>query len=259
MTSKKHFAYLDILGFKEMINHNNLDDMIKIYDQFKGYIQMKQSDMNSKTDQRGKTVFNLDLNKFNSITISDTFVFWIDADTEDALYDLICFTYRLIRFFHNQRVVYLRGVITSGDFYFDDNGGSINSETGAKSYHTTMLGKALVDASMLEKKIEMIGCIITEDAINYEKSKNASNWSEQHRKLIDEEKIVKYNVPLKNDDKNSYWTINWVQKNSNKSNLYDLEKGFENDGKLVNNENVKLKINNSIDYYNHVYDKKSIE
>jgi len=151
-------------------------------------------------------------------------------------------------FCHNLPKIYLRGGISYGDFFYDNNGVIKGRDT--LIIHPLMVGKALVDVYEIEKKLQIVGCIITEEAINEAKSNSTAEFEKKWQELIEQNKIIEYNVPTKIGNLKS-WTINWVRDVTHPD-LDEIKRGFTSFNKSVTDQSIQEKMKNTIEYYSFV-------
>ncbi len=158
------FGMFDILGYRSLIENNDLDRLIEIFDQF-----IKD------LDQKGVTLNGQDKSQITALVPTKTFVFsdtiiFYQArfasmpDFGPSFLTQVCVLLRLAF----ERGIPLRGAISFGDFFVHE-----------KSF----LGKPIVEAYEAEHKQEWSGVMLTESAesvyLDYkgrrESSKNINN------------------------------------------------------------------------------------
>ena len=101
----------------------------------------------------------------------------------------------------------------------------------------------------MEKKQDWSGCVISKKcfAIYQKKSDNAIiNYLTTNHKILD------YSVPMKEGDEHVY-VINWL-KNTEISRT-EVERAFQKHNKSIN-ENVRIKVQNTLNFYDYVYENK---
>lgn len=121
-------AFIDILGFKRIIDNSTCEEVLKLFSNFKTQLR----DIKLGKD----SIVNADDIKFK--TMSDSIVFYIKDDSKNALFALLAtcaiFQTNLIKM---EKPILSRGGITHGQFY-------INGDV--------MFGKALTSAYLLESQ-----------------------------------------------------------------------------------------------------------
>lgn len=268
-----HVAFLDILGFREIIHNNDHKDLMHLFDNFRIYVQRAIADGKTIIDFRGQLVSDMSASTINSTIMSDSLVFWTVDCKASGFIELIERLHEFLRFCHNLPTIFLRGGITGGNFHYEHTG-IMRSRGGAISAHPMMLGKALVDAYEIEKILQIAGCIITNEAIELAKANDDIGFDAEWKRLVDAKKVIKYSMPIKTLPLRwprnwlaaivrllngratiEYWTINWVQDVLHPT-YEELKKGFLSHKKNVTSKSAKQKVQNTMEYYAFV--KKNI-
>ncbi|HLP53445.1 MAG TPA: hypothetical protein VK151_00370 [Fluviicola sp.] len=245
---KKYIALLDILGFKDLIENNTHEEVVKLFDNFRIYLQMALAKQKSTVDRLGRSVYDVSNSRINSIIISDTLIFWTNDNDPEDFFELIDCLQRFMVFCHNQAKIFLRGGITYGDFHYD-NTGTIIKPNDSIMMHPLIVGKALVSAHLIETKLQFAGCIIDQNAIEQVKKDAPKLFGKRWNQFLHDKVIVEYNVPMKTCIQKA-WTINWVRDftESNRS----FAKDFSSRNKSISDLEVQKKIENTTGYYNFV-------
>ena len=82
-TNKHYIAFLDILGFKDLIENNKLDDIIKLYEKFEPTLLFSMALTNlewRKNNLDTSELPGIDNMPLNSLMISDSILIWTDSD-----------------------------------------------------------------------------------------------------------------------------------------------------------------------------------
>src|SRR5437016_1733681 len=85
-------AFLDILGFSELVERNDHTSLRKKYDLFLGVVQLDLAGGKFKTEQRdGETVVVGDLThaKVHALLVSDTLLLWTDKLSMTAFLHIV--------------------------------------------------------------------------------------------------------------------------------------------------------------------------
>ncbi len=144
MSEKRIFAYIDILGFKEMVKTQNSG---KAHDVLKNFVYNDSLKMN--TD-------------FEIINFSDTIIFYTkQAGFSQQLFDDIIYISRMFVIEMLQQKIPVRGVINYGELNID-----IDSKSKTKMYW----GQGLIDAYEAEKTENLIGLFVLPEAIRIDGS-----------------------------------------------------------------------------------------
>lgn len=128
---KEHFiAFLDILGFKELITREGCDMIYKIFDEI-------------HSRSIGRMNYNgVQIEAYNNIyhkILSDSVIVFIDAEIDDAFAALLDICSRLqVSLANRDNPILLRGGIAKGPLYYEDD---------------IIYGQGLTDAYLLESKL----------------------------------------------------------------------------------------------------------
>lgn len=123
---KYYVAFIDILGFKEIINHGTCDEILSIFSEFKRplcgiYFGAEQL---------------VNVEEINYKIMSDSIVFYVSEKTKNALFGLTAFCHVFQgNLLGREKPILSRGGIAYGDFYINQD---------------IMFGPALTQAYMLE-------------------------------------------------------------------------------------------------------------
>lgn len=138
--TKCYVAFLDILGFKTYINEQEFEEVLKI---FKIYDFIRDR---IKSAYVGPAFTNGELSDLKFNCISDTIVISIPKANPRSLEILIFAVDTIIDNFIRCRKLLIRGAISEGDFYSDEN--------------NYLFGKALVKAYEYERSLSIFPRVI---------------------------------------------------------------------------------------------------
>jgi len=252
----QYVALLDILGFKDIINNNPHEEVVDLFKHFRIYVQMGLAKNKTTEGLNGRLTYDVRASTLNSNIISDSLIFWTNDNKASGLFEVIDCLHIFTTFCHNLPHIFLRGGITYGDYYYENNGIIRGKDTFI--IHPIMVGKGLVDVYEIEKQLQIAGCIITENAIEEAKGDGTSFFADNWDMFIDEKKIVKYEMPTKKGKMDS-WTINWVR-DLDRSDFKEIKDGFSSFNKRIDDVSVQEKIENTMAYFlyvkEHVYKKR---
>ena len=159
-------AFLDILGFSDLVTKNSHDELITIYKQLDFCVQSALSNFNYSVSLKGKRpmeyIHNLEATTVNSMTISDSIILWTNDDSIDSFRNLILTTNFLLYECFSVGLP-LRGGIAIGPLSIMNE----QYQTPHYNQRNTFFGKSIVDAYRLEQKQKWSGCIISRDCINH--------------------------------------------------------------------------------------------
>lgn len=151
---KTYFAYLDILGFKNIVHTNSTDELKNIVSDF--FENFSQAIDKSRTMSDGAKI---NLHELNFRLYSDSILIWTENTRFPVFNNLIHALIELFRIGFQKRLP-LRGVLTYGDIIIrepDSNSDNFFS-------NEAIYGEALVEAYTKEQKQNWSGCLITEQA-----------------------------------------------------------------------------------------------
>jgi len=249
MTSKKYIAFLDILGFKDLIENNKLDDIEKLYDTLQKSVlySFAISNPEHKLINKGKVDLpSIKETNLNSLVISDSIIIWTDDDSQGSFFELIL-AVKYFMYFSMQSGFPLRGGISSGELVVKN--GRHEKSPKFNSY-TTLLGLSLTRAYILESKSEWSGCIIDEKCVEHFTNKLKSYDSNTaNLEFFEEMDIIRsYKVPMKSGPIKKYYTINWTHFNGPRLTASQVRRAFRTHNKSISDWSVENKIANTLKF-----------
>lgn len=240
----RFIAFLDILGFKELIENNDIHYVEKLYDKFEPSLLYSLALTNFRwrvNNLSNPGLPDLDKIPLNSLTISDSIIIWTDDSTAYSFVQLLnTVKYHLGLSF--QYGVPLRGGITFGEFVVKS--GSHNKSKKQNEF-ITILGKPLTKAYLLENQAEWAGCIVDDSCIEFYDNLESNADSEFLQQI---NLLKRYKVPFKNGEIKDYYTIN-LTNFGNRLDRSLVRKAFSEHNKRVNNWSVENKIRNTEKYW----------
>ncbi len=241
MEEEKYVLFLDILGFKDLIENNTMEEVGDIYKhQVIETIGLAIEHGYSKYGIPYSVQSILDGNKlldtvhdeFNIHIMSDSIIIWTKDNTPTSLIKLCAFT---TSFLANTFIygVPLRGAISKG--YVSEMKTQVNA-----SSQSCIVGTGIVNAYQLEGIQKWMGCIVDRECV--------ADLGEEVIKQIHSENItsiVEYEVPIKDEKTSKEYVINWVDTNSKQIIQKEIEKfdeNFSRFNKSIDIPSVKIKI-----------------
>lgn len=250
MTNTKYIAFLDILGFKDLIENNKIEVVEKLYDTFQNGLVKSFAFTNlqgSRTENdKFKEYADIEKTILNSLIISDSIIIWTDDDDYKNFLELVL----AVKFFMYLSIgsgLPLRGAISCGELSIKNGK---HKESPKFNSYTTILGLALTRAYVLESKSEWSGCVIDEKCAELFQNK-VETKSENVITLSSLEKfdiLRKYKVPLKSGEVKEYYTVNWTHFNGPRITPKKLLESFKSHNKKINDWSVQHKIQNTLKY-----------
>jgi len=250
MEKKNHYiAFLDILGFKDLIENNQLDDVIKLYDKFEPSLLYSMAFTN--LEWRSKNLKNSDLPgldnmPLNSLMISDSILIWTDSDSGKDFIQLL----NTVKYHFQLALSYgvpLRGAITFGELAIKSG---VHEKSNKMNGFSTILGKPLTKAYILENQAEWSGCIVDQDCIDYYNDYVGDDELPADTEFLEQMTMLKrYKVPMKSGELKEYYTVNWTTFGNKRVERDSIRKSFSKHSKRVNNWAVETKILNTLRYF----------
>lgn len=250
--NKKLIAYLDILGFKQLVKNNSLDNLKTIY-----IDTLKDVDLvleQSKSNIKEFTKDGWPQYKPNITIVSDSVILWNSNDSWEGFSGLLI-AVRAICAMALTNGIPLRGAIVIGELdVLNYKSNFINSPI--------ILGDGITKAFQLEKKAKMMGCIISNEVVNHINEILASMPGKNVDEAFKEGKYMfKYPVPTENGSEDLY-CLNWVStfvQNIEKIDIdYMVYDAFSMHNKVIDSDDVKTKIGNTIMFIKHCASKLNI-
>ena len=251
---KKYIAYLDILGFKDLVNNNTPERVYELYDKvffqiFTLSLSNGRVQLFNRNDSKTLSM-QIETEKItvNSITISDSIIIWTDDNSMISFTNII----EVVRTFLNYMFktgIPLRGAIVEG--YLDKISRTIVSPKDTSQ--TTLIGAGLVSAYLKEGMQSWSGCILDESCINayneeIEKYKSIVKDILTIDSLVEKKFLLKYQVPCKGQQLKEEVVINWTNIDNVNFNEELIIAKFSEYNKGIEKKEVKEKIKNTVDF-----------
>lgn len=238
---KIYLAFLDILGFKELIMNNSFDESKEIFETF---IEQVSNSANLKNRSTGETNTVVNFNLF-----SDTILFWTNDDTFKSFFQLNLTVSNLLNY-SMQIGLPLRGAISYGNLMCN----AFRLESDRVNIINTILGTSIVRAHKLEKDQLWSGCIIDQELENTDNTELRNYLKSQWLGKF----YVRYNVPLRNTGCRSMLTINWVNLDNDVFTEQKIRDSFDAHNKKSKSSDIAIKIENTLNYYKYVKNLRTI-
>lgn len=243
---RKIIAYLDILGFKQLVQNNTLDELKTIYND-----TLKDVDLVLELGEQTIMSFTKDGwpdYKLNITIVSDSIILWNSNDSWEGFSGLLI-TIRAMCAMALTHGIPLRGAIVIGELdTLHYKSKYIDSQI--------ILGNGLTKAFELEKKSKMMGCIISEEVVEHINNLLASMSGKNIEEAFKENKyIIKYPIPTQNGSEYLY-CLNWISIIGDKirdiGNIENMiNEAFSEHNKSTDSDEVKSKIENTIKFIKH--------
>jgi len=254
---KKVFvAYFDILGFKNYVMNHDLNELVKMMDDFVRDSQSSTTDRNKFSSHSCES--DMSTSKVKVLHVSDSLIYWTQGNSIEDFENILDASRKLFMITNTTRVP-LRGCITYGDLYFTPY---TISENTNKFYQFSMFGKSIVHAYTKAENIKIVGCVIDDFAI---RRVNEINGSDGINAFIKAGKVVYRSIPQKGENGvcvkpeciiKPFCADSSITELEFYNRSMDLEGAFKemsncNKGTSIEvlPEDVKQKLNNTIDFY----------
>lgn len=245
----KYVLFLDILGFKDLIEKNPVQKVEAIYkhqviETMGLALQTSFASYNIPYMMQqvldGNTLLDSVHNQFNVHIMSDSIIIWTNDDLPASLYKICAFTTSFLSLCLIMGVP-LRGGISKG--YISEMKTSANA-----TLQSCIVGTGIVNAYQLEGKQNWMGCLVDKKCI----AELESHVLDKIHSPKDITSIIKYDVPLKGNQTSEEYVINWVhtaQRHIIKDNIEYFNDCFSRFNKSIEHDSVRDKIRNSLDFY----------
>ena len=248
MSQTKYIAFLDILGFKDLIENNKLDEIETLYDTLQKSVlfSFAVSNPEHRLKKKGEDLPSIGETNLNSLVISDSIIIWTDDDSQGSLLELLL-AVKYFMYFSMQSGFPLRGGISSGELIVKS--GRHEKSPKFNSY-TTLLGLSLTRAYIIESKSEWSGCILDEKCVEHFSNKLKSYDSKvADLEFFEKMDIIRsYEVPMKSGPVKKYYAINWTHFNGPRLTTTQVRKAFQSHNKSVTDWAVQNKIKNTLKF-----------
>jgi hypothetical protein len=244
---KTYVAFLDILGFKDLVNNNTHDQLTSIYFNLANAVTEIVSTIIKKTSPHTmKKIVSKNESNINSIIISDSILFWANGSSNRDFFNILIVVSKLLT-----KSIFLglpmRGAITLGPLTTI----KLNLQKNFDNSISTFIGKSISKSFELEKKQQWHGCVVDEECINHFQSQlNDTDRSSKSLKDFIMGIMMNYNVPMKVKSENMH-AVKWGEKRKGIDMPVEMiEFAFMANQKKSDDNSVKEKIKNTVEYFN---------
>lgn len=239
---KRYIEYFDFLGYKQFIENNDSDHIKRRVGHILRDIELSLGQGKLK---QGPNFAYGDTSKtrINSLTFSDTVLFWTQDDSIESLQELL----KVTREFYWRKVMYdfpLRGALCYDDVELIHAHQS--NDQGAQYIVNMIYGKGLVRTHLKAEDQDWAGFVIDDSVIQeIEKQTDVATFLDSF--------AVKYKVPYKTPKENQEeeFVYRIVKDTLNERAFENVSQGitetFYHDNKTVN-DRVQVIIDNTINY-----------
>lgn len=248
----KFIAFLDVLGFKEMVEKSTHEKLEKVYSNlFVSNAAYSISGGNFITvDSPTGSYATADLSKplTSCLIVSDSVMLWTE-DTSMKSFLNICAAVGKLLVSGVYTGLPMRGGIAMGEISHLKSSPNTPQAFGIQ----TIFGKGLVRAYTEESSHEWMGCVITDDCVNayIEASKHHIGKIQdlatiEH--LVKMKFLLRYPAPRKDNKTIDRWIINWPIFNNSPTNETTVSKAFTMHTKNLEHPTSKIKLDNTLEF-----------
>jgi len=246
-----YFAFLDILGFKSLVQKNVHPVLVNLYDKlFTAQTEAVAANLKKlsarQVEIKGEDYKDAGLRMVN---ISDSILIWTQHGQPTAIFEIVYAVSSLLGISLVQGLP-LRGCITRQPF-------SVIEKNGVVS----VIGKGLVHAYGMENIQQWAGCVIDEEIITYFRGIEKHFFNGERPSPIERDRMVyEYNIPLKNPKTGEAETKKGFAVNWSEGIITDdmIRESFDAHNKKDERpgSDTPDKINNTIAFHHFCLDKK---
>ena len=254
--SEKYIAFLDILGFKDLVTNNSHEDLMhKVQNLLIPIIETALSNGKMKRVQRDGidiSIADVENIKIHSLSISDSIMFWTDDDSLESFIQIVVAVALTLRggFYCG---LPMRGAISMGRLsFFNQSYGHTKN-----NMHSLLMGEGLVSAYSMENKQEWSGCVVDKKCVE-KVLQVAPQLKVDDYWFLSNNAIIKYNTPYKDGQTIEEFVIRWL-KEPQHLNGDKVRENFSHHKKNINNDSVERKIQNTIKFLEHCQSLKKVE
>jgi hypothetical protein len=174
-TKVRYIALFDILGFQAIVNNRHINTVVECF-----------RELSSLADCINKTIDFVSFRRFEIKIFSDTIFVFTSEINDECFGDFTKYCSLLVAIAFKKGLM-LRGALVKGQTYIDNE---------------VILGQPIVRAYQMEKSQEWVGCWVEDSCVN--------DLSPETRNIaINNNKIFRYEIPLKYGTVTNSWTIDW--------------------------------------------------
>ena len=234
-TCNRFVAFLDIMGFREMVLRKSHEDVREMLESLYPTIEI----MKEETTKRFKRDANKDkehkpdvITGVLPILFSDSIIFVSSDDSSESAYEILLYSMWIL----NQAItdgIPMKGAIAHG-------------EQTAYLEKSLCFGKPLIDAYELQQELQIYGVILHH---TMEKHLIENNFIHSIEK---DKYISKWDVPMKSGDITHY-LVNWASESMTEKEVLDMITKLY----VSVSGNPRLYVDNTLDFVHWVIEKKA--
>lgn len=196
-----YFAFLDILGFKELVKNNNHKTLVNLYKTLVSFPVTFYNDFHEKEQKQLEEELGERFNPtgLRLVNISDSILLWTNNSKEQSLIELL-FAVKLLMTTSMTAGIPLRGTVVMGNIEVLEQKGSLS-----------IVGRGLVHAYEMESKQVWSGCMVDKAIFTFLRSFQKVVMQRDGALRVEKlnSLIIESDVPLKDKTVRSY-VVNWA-------------------------------------------------
>lgn len=248
---EKYVAYLDILGFKDLVANNSPERVYELYDKVftEVFTHALVGGQLQLISEGGETSFAYDPKSIdvNSLIVSDSIILWTNDTSVDSFIRILV-TVKFVLNYMYKTGIPLRGAIVKG--HLDKITKTLESKRDNSV--TTLIGSGLVKAYSLEGEQEWSGCMVDKECIDFYEQivyEGVAKHDAPHIEfLVGQSLLLKYPVPKKNNLTEDEYVIDWITMGHTTIPGTNVEGRFSEYEKGIVSDKVKKMIQNTVQF-----------
>lgn len=256
-----YVAFLDILGFKQLVESNEHNDLVRKYKNLLiPQAAMAVTNGEYKVVESSSTqmiaVPDYTKAKIKAMVISDSVLMYTEDDSMQSFMDICVSVGRLVMmgFFVG---LPMRGSIAIGPL------STFNQQEAEGIFEVYgLLGMSLVKAYSNESRYEWAGCVLDDECVEryeqlYSKAKTEGVASYSINDILKHGFLIRYRPPSKDEQNSEQYVINWPKFNRSLISENTIQRSFMQHGKNIQNESAKRKLKNTLEFLIYSNSKRS--
>ena len=247
----KFVAFLDVLGFKEMVEACTHEKLERVYGNLLTNVSMALSGGKFVTNESPSgqhLTADLTAPLSSSIIVSDSVIFWTD-DTSMKSFIGICAATRNLLVSGIYTGLPMRGGIAMGELSHLKSNQNTPSAFGIQ----TVFGRGLVRAFLEESKYDWMGCVISDECVAEYESACAPHVGHTQDLatldgLVKAGLLIRYRAPRKCGASIPQWVVNWPQGNRGSVSVDTVTSSFTMHNKSLKHESATKKLSHTLQF-----------
>ena len=249
-----YVAFLDVLGFKALVENNSHEELSQIYDKaLLGGMSLGLSNRQyAAVNGPDGSVLTNDTTAVpvNSLIVSDSIIIWTEDDSGRSFQDIVSVVRGVLAHSCFEGLP-LRGAISVGPVSW------VESRLGSATHNiqSSVFGVGLTKAYQLEKNHEWAGCVVADESVSRFLGKIGGDSS---AKLTTELGLLEYWVPFK-DRCAKMVVVDWVNhpevqaRTKSVAHAFHRHKKSTSSASVVNRVSTETKQENTLRFVRHVF------